>query len=81
MNAVKLLAWLVLPIVGLVLAGMVAVWVFHELLGLLLYAIVGAAVVGGGVYLYHRAKRSIGPGTRNRRRIEAASETYRMRNH
>ena len=79
MNAAKLLAWLVLPIVGLVLAGMLAIWVFHAILGLLFYIVVGALVVGGGAYLYYRAKRAIGPGTRTRRRIDAASETYRMR--
>jgi hypothetical protein len=80
MNAAKLVAWLVLPVVGLVLAGMLAVWLLHAILGLLVYIIVGALVVGGGVYLYRRAQRSIGPGTRTRRRIDAATETYRMRN-
>jgi hypothetical protein len=80
MNAAKLLAWLVLPIVGLVFVGMLAVWAFHAIMGMLVYIIVGALVVGGGVYLYGRAKRAIGPGTRARRRIEAAGETYRMRN-
>jgi hypothetical protein len=80
MNTAKLLAWLVLPVVGLVLAGMLAIWVFQAILGLLVYVIVGALVVGGGVYLYRRAQRSIGPGTRTRRRIGAATDTYRMRN-
>jgi len=80
MNAAKLLAWLVLPIAGLVVAGMLAIWLFQAILGVLAYIVVGALVVGGGVYLYHRAKRAIGPGTRNRLRIEAASRTYRMRN-
>lgn len=79
MNAAKLLAWLVLPIAGLVLVGALAVWVFHTLLHLVFYIIVGALVVGGGAYLYGRARRAIGPGTRNRRRIEAATQTYRMR--
>jgi hypothetical protein len=81
MNAAKLLAWLLLPLAGLVLVGVLAIWVLHALLGVLVYLIIGAAVVGGGVYLYHRTKRAIGPGTRARRRIDAASETYRMRNH
>jgi hypothetical protein len=79
MNAARLVAWLILPVVGLVVAGMVAIWLVHALLGLVVYAIVGAVVVGGGVYLYHRTKRAIGPGTRTRRRIEAARETYRTR--
>ena len=47
---------------------------------MLAYLIVGALVVGGGVYLYGQAKRSLAPGTRNQRRIEAAAKTYRMRN-
>jgi hypothetical protein len=78
MNAARLLAWLVLPIVGLVLAGMLAMWLLHAVLGLLVYVLAGALVVGGGAYLYYRTKRAIGPGTRARRRIEAAAETYRM---
>ncbi len=78
MNA-KLLAWLLLPVVGLVLAGMLAIWVLHALMGVLVYVLVGAVVVGGGLYLYGRARRALGPGTRARRRIDAASETYRMR--
>jgi len=41
---------------------------------------VGLLVVGGGFYLYGKAKRSLAPGTRAQRRIEAATKTYRMRN-
>jgi hypothetical protein len=81
MNTARLLAWLILPIVGLFLAGMLAVWLFHALLNMAFYLIVGALVVGGGVYLYRRARRAVGPGTRARRRIEAAAETYRTRSH
>ncbi|HWS35988.1 MAG TPA: hypothetical protein VN408_25025 [Actinoplanes sp.] len=64
------------------LVAVVAVgWVASSLLGpLIYYLIVGALVVGGGAYLYSRAKRGIAPGTRNQRRIEAAARTYRMRN-
>jgi NAD(P) transhydrogenase subunit beta len=42
--------------------------------------IVGALVVGGGIYLYRRAKRAVGPGTRTRNRLDAAASTYRQRN-
>jgi hypothetical protein len=77
MNTGRLLAWLVLPIVGLVVAGMVGIWLLKAVLGLAVYVIVGAVVVGGGLYLYGKAKRSLAPGTRNRNRIEAA---YRTRN-
>jgi hypothetical protein len=79
MNTARLIAWLLLPIAGLVLVGALAIWLFHALLSLVLYLAVGVLVVGGGVYLYGRARRALGPGTRNRRRIEAATETYRMR--
>lgn len=78
MNA-KLLAWLVLPLVGLVLAGMIAIWLVKALLGLVVYLAVGAAVVGGGYYIYRRTRRAISSDARTRRRIEAARETYRAR--
>jgi hypothetical protein len=80
MNAGKIMALLVLPLVGLVLLGFVAIWAFKALLGVALYLVVGAAVAGGGIYLYRRTKRALGPGTRARRRLEAAAETYRTRN-
>jgi O-antigen/teichoic acid export membrane protein len=79
MNAARLLAWVVLPLVGLVLVGALAIWLLKALLGLAIYLIVGAAVVGAGVLVYRRVQRSIGPGTRNRNRIEAAARTYRIR--
>ena len=80
MNTARMLAWLTLPLVALVVAGFLAVKLVGALLGLGFYLIAGALVVGGGVYLYRRAKRAVGPGSRNRRRIEAATQTYRMRN-
>jgi hypothetical protein len=78
MNA-KLLMWLLLPVAGLVVAGMLAIWVLHWLMGVLAYILVGALVVGGGVYLYGRARRALAPGTRTRLRIDAARETYEQR--
>jgi positive regulator of sigma E activity len=78
MNA-KLLLWLVLPVVGLLVAGWLAVLLLKALLGIAVYLIIGAAVVGGGYYLYRRARRAISSDTRTARRIEAARETYRMR--
>jgi hypothetical protein len=80
MNTAKLVAWLVLPLVGLVLLGMLAVWAFQALLGISIYLIVGIAVAAGGAYLYQRAKRAVGPGTRTRMRLDAAAATYRRRN-
>ena len=79
MNTGRLLARVALLLVGLMVAGVLAVWLLKALLGLVFYAVVGALVIGGGVYLYHRMKRAVGPRTRTQRRIEAAAETYRMR--
>ena len=67
-------------IVGVIVVGWVAIALLHALLGGLTYLIVGAVVIGGGIWLYGRAKRSLAPGTRSQRRIEAAAKTYRMRN-
>ena len=80
MNTVKLIAWLVLPIVGLVALCALAIWLFQALMGVLLYLVVGIAVAAGGAYLYQRTKRAVGPGTRSRMRLDAAAETYRQRN-
>jgi hypothetical protein len=76
----KGIAYLVATIAGVIVVGWIAVSLLHVLVGALAYLIVGALVVGGGVYLYGRAKRSLAPGTRTQRRIEAAAKTYRMRN-
>jgi hypothetical protein len=76
----KAIAYLVALIAGVVVVGWIAVAVLHALLGGLTYLIVGVVVVGGGIWLYSRAKRSLAPGTRTQRRIEAAAKTYRMRN-
>lgn len=78
MNA-KLLAWIVLPLVGLVLVGMLAVWLLEALLGFAFYLIAGAVLVGGGILLYRRIRREVAPGTRTRLRIEAANQTRRNR--
>ena len=76
----KGIAYLIALIAGVVVVGWVAVQVLQVLLGSLSYLIVGALVIGGGVYLYGKAKKNLAPGTRAQRRIEAAAKTYRMRN-
>jgi hypothetical protein len=73
----KGVAYLVALLAGVIVVG----WVVTSLLGgVIFYLIVGALVVGGGLYLYSKVKKSIAPGTRTQRRIEAATKTYRMRN-
>jgi hypothetical protein len=76
----KAIAIIVATIAGVVVVGWVAIALLHALLGGLAYLIVGAAVIGGGIYVYGKAKKAMAPGTRTQRRIEAASKTYRMRN-
>jgi hypothetical protein len=76
----KAVAWALAMVAGVIVVGWVAVALLHALLGGLSYLIVGAVVIGSGVWLYGRAKRSLAPGTRTQRRIEAATKTYRMRN-
>jgi hypothetical protein len=76
----KAIAYLVATIAGVIVVGWIAVSLLHVLVGALAYLIVGAIVVGGGVYLYGKAKKGLAPGTRTQRRIEAAAKTYRMRN-
>ena len=76
----KGIAYLVAMIAGVIVVGWVALNVLHFLLGWIGYLIVGALVVGGGVWVYGKVKKEIAPGTRTQRRIEAAAKTYRMRN-
>jgi hypothetical protein len=80
MNAAKLFGLLILPLVGLVVVGILAIWAFKAILGMLVYLAVGAGVVVGGMYIYSKAKKAVGPGTRTRYRLDAAAQTYRQRN-
>jgi hypothetical protein len=73
----KALAMLLAGVVGVVLVGWLAIKILAPLL---FFLIVGAIVIGGGALLYSKAKKAVAPGTRNGNRIEAARETYRMRN-
>ena len=72
----KALAFLVALIAGVIVVG----WVVHAIIGPLFYLIVAALAIVGGVYVYGKVKKSLAPGTRTQRRIEAAQKTYRMRN-
>jgi hypothetical protein len=75
----RLLVGTVAVIVGLFVAGAIAVWLFHALFSIVFYLVVGALVVGGGLWLYGKAKRGLG-GSRNQRRLEATLATWRQRN-
>jgi hypothetical protein len=76
----KAIAYLIALVLGVIVVGWVGIALLHAVLGGLVYLIVGAVIIGGGFWLYSRAKRSLAPGTRTQRRIEAAAKTYRMRN-
>jgi hypothetical protein len=52
--------------IGLVVAGVLAIWLIKAVIGLVIslltlvfYVAVGAILVGGAIYVYGRAKRSI----------------------
>ncbi|MDG6104259.1 hypothetical protein Daura_11535 [Dactylosporangium aurantiacum] len=75
----RFLAGTVAVVVGLFVAGAIAVWLFKALLGALFYIVVGAVVVGGAVWLYGRARRGLSGGSRNQRRLEATLATWRQR--
>ena len=75
----RFLAGTVAVVVGLFVAGAIAVWLFKALLGAVFYLVVGAVVVGGAVWLYGRARRGLSGGSRNQRRLEATLATWRQR--
>ncbi|GEM_PF-1486877 len=80
MNTGRLIGWLLLPLLALVIVGALAISLIKALFSLAFSLIVGGVVVGGGLYLYRRARGAISPGTRNGRRIQAATRTYKQRN-
>ena len=52
----KALLWVAVGIVALVIVGMVVITLVKALLSIAVYLIIGALVVGGGLFLYGRAK-------------------------
>lgn len=63
----RLLAWLVLPVAGVIVAG----WIVFKLLSMLLGAIVWLAwvalIVGGIVFIGYKAKEKLGGGSEKKR--------------
>ena len=53
-----------LALVGLVVVGAVAWWLLSHLIMIIIYVAVGTLVVGGGIYLVGKARRSITGGRR-----------------
>ncbi|GAA5181965.1 hypothetical protein GCM10023322_17840 [Rugosimonospora acidiphila] len=54
----------VLAVGALVVIGLLAGWLVSALLHVIFYIVVGALVVGGVMYLYGKAKRSVRGGGR-----------------
>jgi hypothetical protein len=60
----KNLIWLVLGVLVLIVIGSIVISLLGLLLKLALYLLLGALVVGGGYYLYGRARRAVRGGRR-----------------
>lgn len=58
----KNLFWIALAVVALVVLGSVVLSVLGAVLKFALYLVVGAAVVGGGLYLVNKARGAIRGG-------------------
>jgi hypothetical protein len=52
----------ILIVAALIVTGMLAVWLLKALIGVFFYLLVGALVVGGGIYVYGRVRRGITSG-------------------
>jgi hypothetical protein len=74
----RFLAWVAVAAVAVIAVGWLVANLISALFGLMWYLVVGVLVVGGGYWLYRRARRALAPETRNRRRIEAAIRTRRV---
>ncbi|GAA4900990.1 hypothetical protein LX16_0491 [Stackebrandtia albiflava] len=59
----KLLAWIALPIIGLVLVGIVVLNVVSWLLGWVFYLAIGAAAVGLALWGFSKLRNKVGGGT------------------
>lgn len=60
----------ILTAIGLVIAGVLALWLIKALVGFILsmifYVVAGVLLVAGAVHLYGKAKRSVTGGDRRR---------------
>jgi hypothetical protein len=52
----------ILAVAGIVIVGVIGVWLIKAVLGLLGYLIVGALVVGGGIFIAGRVRRGLASG-------------------
>jgi hypothetical protein len=55
----KMLGWLALGIVVVLVVGVIVIKLLKLVVGMLGYLVVGALVVGGGYYLYRKARRAV----------------------
>ncbi len=64
----KALLTAALVVLGLFVAGALVVWVVKAVLGVLIYVLIGALIVGGVVFIAGRVRRSVN-GTPTRRQL------------
>lgn len=55
----KVVGLMALAVLGLFLVGSVALWLLKAVIGVLGYVIVGALVIGGGLFLVTRARKTL----------------------
>jgi len=67
MNESHFLRNILLVIGGTIVVGWLAIHLIGWLIGIIFYVAVGALIIGGGIYLYGRAKKSITSGSAARR--------------
>lgn len=65
MNA-KLLAWIALPILGLIVVGIIVANILSWLFGWVLYLALGVAVVGFAIWGYGKVRNKLGSGSQRR---------------
>ncbi|MEJ3743245.1 hypothetical protein WEI85_08160 [Actinomycetes bacterium KLBMP 9797] len=75
----RFLAWTAAAVIGTLAVGWLAIALLKALLGVAVYLVIGALVIGAGAYLYTKGKRALARDTRTRNRIEAATTTWRER--
>jgi len=62
----KLLAWITLPIVGLILAGIIVWNVIAWVFGWVFYLAIGVAAVGFAIWGWGKLKNKVGAGSQRK---------------
>lgn len=62
----KLMAWIVLPIAGLIAAGMVVWWLLSWVFGFVFYLVLGAVAVGAIMWGWSKMRGKVGGAPRRK---------------